>query len=52
MDHTFVKIISLVWFIGIFALILFEKINKSIAALLGASGMIALGVFFGCFRLF
>ncbi len=38
------------WFVGIFILIISEKLDKSLAALLGAIGIVALGVQFNVFQ--
>lgn len=47
---NFVDVFFVTWFIGIFALIISEKLDKSIAALLGAIGIVALGVLFNVFQ--
>ncbi|MHA2032558.1 MAG: SLC13 family permease [Candidatus Kariarchaeaceae archaeon] len=46
----FIEILFISWFIGIFVLIISEKLDKSLAALLGAIGIIAFGVTFDVFR--
>jgi Na+/H+ antiporter NhaD/arsenite permease-like protein len=38
------------WFMGIFIIIISEKLDKSLAALLGAIGIVALGVLFNVFQ--
>jgi Na+/H+ antiporter NhaD/arsenite permease-like protein len=45
-----VNIVFVFWFIGIFILIISEKIDKSLAALIGAIGIVALGVEFNIFE--
>jgi Na+/H+ antiporter NhaD/arsenite permease-like protein len=45
-----VDLCFVIWFIGIFVLIISEKIDKSLAALIGAIGIIALGVEYNIFQ--
>jgi Na+/H+ antiporter NhaD/arsenite permease-like protein len=45
-----VDIFFVIWFIGIFILIISEKIDKSLAALIGAIGIIVLGVEYNVFQ--
>jgi Na+/H+ antiporter NhaD/arsenite permease-like protein len=45
-----VDVLFVSWFIGIFILIISEKLEKSLAALLGAIGIVALGVLFNVFQ--
>jgi Na+/H+ antiporter NhaD/arsenite permease-like protein len=47
---TLVDLFFVIWFIGIFLLIISEKIDKSLAALIGAIGIIALGVEYNVFQ--
>lgn len=47
---SFVDLFFVIWFIGIFILIISEKIDKSLAALIGAIGIIALGVEYNVFQ--
>jgi len=44
-----VDISFVIWFLSIFIIIISEKLDKSLAALLGAVGIIALGVHFNVF---
>jgi Na+/H+ antiporter NhaD/arsenite permease-like protein len=45
-----VDIVFVLWFIGIFIVIISEKIDKSLVALVGAIGIVALGVEFNVFQ--
>lgn len=47
---TLVDFLFVLWFVGIFILIISEKLDKSLAALLGAIGIVALGVLFNVFQ--
>jgi Na+/H+ antiporter NhaD/arsenite permease-like protein len=47
---TAVDFLFVFWFIGIFILIISEKLDKSLAALIGAIGIVALGVEFNVFQ--
>ena len=45
-----VDLFFVIWFIGVFLLIISEKIDKSLAALIGAIGIITLGVEYNIFQ--
>jgi len=45
-----VDFLFVLWFVGIFIVIISEKLDKSLVALLGAIGIVALGVLFNVFQ--
>jgi Na+/H+ antiporter NhaD/arsenite permease-like protein len=47
---SLVDLLFVLWFIGIFVVIISEKLDKSVAALLGAIGIVTLGVYFKVFQ--
>ena len=47
---TRIDLFFVIWFIGVFFLIISEKIDKSLAALIGAIGIITLGVEYNIFQ--
>lgn len=46
---SIVSLLFVAWFISIFILIISEKLDKSLAAIIGAIGIVILGVFFDVF---
>lgn len=47
---SLVDLLFVLWFVGIFVVIISEKLDKSVAALLGAIGIVTLGVYFKVFQ--
>jgi Na+/H+ antiporter NhaD/arsenite permease-like protein len=45
-----IDLLFVIWFVGIFIIIISEKLNKSLAAIIGAIGIVALGVLFDVFQ--